>query len=231
MILDKKLYTLSDLETFFFEKNIPQEKIRFFVNENRKDRKCFGIYQDIDTGKYIVYKNKADGSRFVRYEGDDETKAVSIFFAKLKEEMSIRDGKRDTYTTKTLSKKKQNKLAVIPIVSVSLIIVAVFTMISLASIFSPKKGYYYQNDNWYYYSNHNWYSYNEYYDDWDYYYGDDISSDYFYDTQWEQDMGITDFEDSYYYYYEYESYYSDSDYDSYDYDSWDSSDTDWDSDW
>lgn len=57
-VKDVKIYSLSELITFFREKNIPCEKIRFFVNEDRKDPKCFGIYQDKDTGNFIVYKTR-----------------------------------------------------------------------------------------------------------------------------------------------------------------------------
>lgn len=88
---DVKIYSLSELEKLFREVNISQEQIRFFVNVNSKEKECFGVYQDINSGDFIVYKNKDDGTRFIRYQGSDEKEAVSIFFDKLKEEMVIRD--------------------------------------------------------------------------------------------------------------------------------------------
>lgn len=74
--------SLEDLEKFFVDNNIPQEKVRFFINEDMKEAKCFGVYIDPETFEYVVYKNKSDGSRFERYRGNNEQEAVNIFFNK-----------------------------------------------------------------------------------------------------------------------------------------------------
>lgn len=51
------------------------------VNET----KAFGIYQDGD--QFIVYKNKANGERAIRYQGTDEAYAVNELYLKLKSEI------------------------------------------------------------------------------------------------------------------------------------------------
>lgn len=191
---DVKLSSLTELEEFFREKNIPQEKTRFFVNQNKKEAKCFGIYQDVDTGKFIVYKNKADGSRFVRYEGDNEKEAVSIFFDKLKEEMAIRDTQGLYKSTieqvkeeKQQEQEKKNNLKsdvediavrVFGGLIVLTVIVAVFYMVyagfvSLAEdlkplMSTPQTGYYKVNETYYYYGNHAWWYYDTSYNGWKY---------------------------------------------------------------
>ena len=94
-----KLTTIEELDTFFKEKGISSEKTRFFINENRNDPKCFGIYKEGD--EYIVYKNKANGQRFTRYKGNNESIAVNIFFSKLVDEMDLRTGlKKEKEKTK-----------------------------------------------------------------------------------------------------------------------------------
>ncbi|MDO4198186.1 MAG: hypothetical protein Q4D13_04260 [Erysipelotrichaceae bacterium] len=234
---DKKIYSIREMEAFFLEKDIPQEKIRFFVNENRGDSRCFGIYQDPDTGKYIVYKNKDDGSRFVRYEGYDEAKACDVFFSKLKDEMALREKSSDN-TKKSYSntRKSADWPKIIAYFTGAIAVVGVLISLALfaAGIFGPKTGYYYKDDHWYSYSGSNWYYYDDYYDDW-YWYDGTIGDDYYYSYAVDDSMGVSDVVDSYNYIEpsdtSSDSSYSDSDFDSYDFDSWDSSDTDWGSDW
>ena len=78
--------TIAELKTWYAERNLPPEEVtRFFIGTDYRAPKAFGIYQD---GKnFIVYKNKADGSRAVRYKGPDEAYAVNELYLKLKEEI------------------------------------------------------------------------------------------------------------------------------------------------
>ena len=69
---------------------MPLEKMRFFIGENRKEPKCFGVYQDESTGNWVVYKNKADGTRTVRYEGPDEARAAQEIWNKIGDEVKHR---------------------------------------------------------------------------------------------------------------------------------------------
>ena len=57
--------TLEELKDFCARHNLPLEQMRFFIGEDYKKPKAFGIYQDGD-GNFVVYKNKADGSRAIR---------------------------------------------------------------------------------------------------------------------------------------------------------------------
>ena len=81
--------TMKELEDEFNAIRIPQQLTRFCINENKKEPKWFGIYQD-DNGNFIVYKNKADGSRFVRYKGKNEEEAVGIYYDKFVKEVNFR---------------------------------------------------------------------------------------------------------------------------------------------
>lgn len=236
---DVKLSSLTELEDFFRTKKIPEEKIRFFVNQNLNEPRCFGIYQDVDSGDFIVYKNKDDGTRFIRYQGSDEKEAVSIFFDKLKEEMAKRDTQglyKSTITTVKEEAAKKRKITAI------IIAIVISVVIGVAGIFvlsrhTPKTGYYNYNNNYYYYGNDAWWYYDDYYDDWYMYDGYlDNYNDYYYGNSYDNSYGYSDIDNSY----NYESYadsynddyhYSSDDFDSYDFSSWDSGSTDWGSDW
>lgn len=78
--------TIEELKQWYIDRNLPDENItRFFIGKDIKEPKAFGIYKD--GSNFIVYKNKADGSRAIRYKGKDESYAVNEIFLKLKEEI------------------------------------------------------------------------------------------------------------------------------------------------
>lgn len=85
-----KVQSIEELKQKCAEKNMPLEKMRFFIGENRKEPKCFGVYLDENTGNWIVYKNKADGTRAVRYEGPDEARAAQEIWTKIGDEVKHR---------------------------------------------------------------------------------------------------------------------------------------------
>ena len=78
--------TIAELQNWYQARNLPPEEVtRFFIGTDYREPKAFGIYQD---GKnFVVYKNKADGSRAVRYKGPDEAYAVNEIYLKLKSEI------------------------------------------------------------------------------------------------------------------------------------------------
>ena len=88
------VYTIDEIINQAHRLGMPLDKMRFFPGEDRHEARCFGIYRD-DSGDYIVYKNKSDGSRAVRYKGKDEAKACQIFWDKLEDEIRIRMKERD----------------------------------------------------------------------------------------------------------------------------------------
>ena len=98
--------TMKELEDEFNAIRIPQQITRFCINENKKEPKWFGIYQD-DNGNFIVYKNKADGSRFVRYKGKNEEEAVGIYYDKFVKEVNFRrkkSNRKEIESTKDMAR-------------------------------------------------------------------------------------------------------------------------------
>ena len=82
--------TIEQLKEWYAARNLPPyETTRFFIGINYTEPRAFGIYEE--NGQFIVYKNKDDGSRAVRYKGTDEAYAVNELFLKLKSEV-IKDG-------------------------------------------------------------------------------------------------------------------------------------------
>ncbi len=73
--------TMEDLKDFAVEHSLPLERMRFYVDRDYRESRAYGIYRDGD--KFIVYKNKADGSRAIRYSGPDEERAVGELYDKL----------------------------------------------------------------------------------------------------------------------------------------------------
>lgn len=223
--------TIEELKEYCAERGMPLLRMRFFIGENYKQPKAFGIYRDGD--RFIVYKNKADGSRAIRYQGPDEAYAVNELFQKLLVECHNRgiypDGKPDA-TTKTVSppQKTLSKKKVI-IVQVSLILSIVFIAL-LFSVCSHRNDGYYRFDNqttWYRYGG-KWY-YSELGSN--YWHEGDVPvsnyTDYALGDDYDSDWGVSNFKDSTTWDSIHESHSSGSS----DYDSWDSGGTDWDSDW
>ena len=83
LIRDPK--TVSELQENCAERNMPLLRMRFFIGEDTHEPQAFGIYRT-ENGNTVVYKNKSDGSRAVRYDGPDEAYAVSQLLSKLEEE-------------------------------------------------------------------------------------------------------------------------------------------------
>lgn len=93
-VVDGTPRTIEELKSWYKARNLPDENItRFFIGKNIKQPRAFGIYEE--NGKFIVYKNKGNGQRAIRYEGRDEAYAVNELYLRLKEEI--------------LNQKKQNE--------------------------------------------------------------------------------------------------------------------------
>ncbi|MBQ8954581.1 MAG: hypothetical protein IJ048_10735, partial [Clostridia bacterium] len=88
-----QVHSVEELLQRAAERGMPLEKMRFFINENRQEPRCFGIYHDDEADRWIVYKNKADGSRAVRYAGPDEAYAAQEIWAKINSEIELRRAK------------------------------------------------------------------------------------------------------------------------------------------
>ena len=221
--------TLEELRQFCEAKGLPLSKMRFFIGEDYRQPKAFGIFQNED-GDFVVYKNKADGSRAIRYQGPDEAYAVNELYQKLKSEVALRKGSTVRAGSAPVEKGRRY-LKWIFLGVVVLVVILFFTRVDTL----PNRGYYRYDDTTYYNTSDGWYSYQagswipvtvagELYNDYgNYWQGSSYSDDY----------GVSDFNDSAYAETETESSWSDSsdsDWD-YDYSSWDSGSTNWGSDW
>ena len=220
--------TIEQLRAFCDANGMPLEKMRFFVGVNIRQPRAFGIYRDGDN--FVVYKNKDDGSRAVRYHGPDEAYAVKELYEKLLDECHKRDiwpdGKPANYDEQRRKARRRTKIITIATVAV---IIAISIVMLLVDRHAHRGDGYYRfgsdtyyryGDSWYYYDYYDWTPANDYpyYDDYgDYYYGDA------YDRSW----GSSDFKSSETWNDIREQAHTDSS----DYSSWDSGDTDWSSDW
>lgn len=82
--LDLTPRTIAELKDYCSVHKIPLAKLRFFVGEDYREPRAYGIYRDGAT--VIAYKNKSDGSRSIGYQGTDEAAAVEMFYEKLLKE-------------------------------------------------------------------------------------------------------------------------------------------------
>ena len=211
------------------ERGMPLEKMRFFIGENRQEPRCFGIYHDEEADRWIVYKNKADGSRAVRYAGPDEAYAAQEIWEKINSEIELRRARLGS------RKKKKSLLGSVRNV---LSVVVVCALLAFAAwdvyqtIKAPNRGYYQVADDIFYYQNDYWYYFDDYADDWTIYdapEGDDWYQGAYYGETYPFEDSRDDFSNSGYYEEPRDDSSSASDSDVFD--SWDSFDTNWSSDW
>ena len=235
--------TIEELQEWYVQEKLPNENTtRFFIGKNIKSAKAFGIYKDETTGKFVVYKNKANGSRAVRYEGKDEAYAVNELWNKLKEEILNqkqinKEIEKDYYTKKSKGEYSSGGSAGGGLLVWGIIAVVIFGVFTFIKNI-PNRGYYSYNDNYYYYQDGSWYEYD---DGWSK--QNDVPKElkknqkkYYNSYSYDSSYYIPSFENSSYYVEPSSSSSSSSWDDDDDYswssdDSWDSSSTDWDSDW
>ncbi len=228
--------TIEQLQSWYKARNLPPEEVtRFFIGKDVKEARAFGIYKD-SNGDFVVYKNKSDASRAIRYQGSDEEYAVNEIYQKLKAEIANQKG-NNAEKRSSGSGKKAGITDVLGTIlffiwllfrPVTICIIAVIAGIVIA-IFdhSPSEGYYRYRGNDYYYQDSYWYEYDSDSDSWDQAVNSSILDDLIND-QTDSDYRVYDHEG---YDFEDSTWYDDDSYESSDYDySWDSdSSWDWDS--
>ena len=191
--------TIEELKDWYKARNLPPEEVtRFFVGKNIKEPKAFGIYEE--NGTFYVYKNKADGTRAIRYQGADEAYAVNELYMRLKEE--ILNQKRNNLESKHscspeysayLQKKKRRErrenlscFLLMFICSCILALIVDFPILKAYWTGRPlndASSYYIYNNECYYYLDNpyakekTWYRYND--NDWKYYCSDKDKYNYF----------------------------------------------------
>lgn len=233
--------TIDELRAFCESKKLPLEQMRFFIGEDYRGAKAFGIFRDSD-GNYVVYKNKADGTRAERYRGPDEAHAVNEIYEKMKSEVAIRRNKNSgsSYSSSGNQPKKGIKPLLKKLAYPVTLVAVVGGIIGLSTFWAaktPNRGYYRYNDRYYYcQGGSDWYYFDPISEIW--LFSDSIDSelydnysDYYADSDYDSDFGVTDFSDTDYYV----SPDNNSDWnDGNDWDfggNWDAGDTDWDTDW
>ena len=208
--------TIEELKQWYIDKHLPDENTtRFFIDRDYAGPKAFGIYKQSD-GDFVVYKNKADGTRVTRYVGKDEAYAVQEIYLKLKEEMQNQKNKssyvppqgvRSSYYTPNYdTNKKTDRKSIILIIFIIIIFMIFMSFISRNSgRYYYGNGYhssYYDNDSSY--SNSSWSNNDDSYSS-SWYDNDDSYSDSWSSSSWDNDWDSSS--------------------------SWDSDWSDWDSDW
>ena len=247
--------TIEELKAYCAKRGMPLSRMRFFIGENYERPKAFGIYEE--DGRFVVYKNKANGSRAVRYHGPDEQHAVKELFLKLLDECHNRgiypDGKPENMpvtrsapagttkkkklTAKEKAQRRQDNLSFLWVfVKYILFMVGVgaaaFLLVFIWTVLFPvhnEDGYYKHNTAVYYKYGYDWYSSNDYGGWYKSNFPEEKIEDYFLGKDYDSNWGASDFKESSTWSSIQESHSSSSS--SSDYDSWDYNDTNWDSDW
>jgi hypothetical protein len=236
--------TIEELRAFAEARHLPLEQMRFFLGEDCREPRAFGIYR-ADNGDFIVYKNKSDGSRAVRYQGKDEAFAVNELWQKMRSEIMARKGSRAAAPVSRSPSGRSRRGRRGPGFIIFIIIALAMLFTALRDFNSPSRGYYSYDGGYYYYDSDDWYYYDTADEDW---YAADVDSDsplysdyddYYQGGSYDSGSEYGDFRDSDWYSDSGGSWDSGSSWDD-DWDSgsdwdtgsdWDSGSTDWDSDW
>lgn len=180
--------TLEELKDFCARHSLPLEEMRFFIGVDYKKPKAFGIYQDAD-GNFVVYKNKADGSRAIRYKGTDEAYAVHELYLKMQSEVQkqkrqlstggaskAEQARRAAYSGNPYNQDRRPKRPCgiwgsLPDWMKKFLLAAVFFVLVFGPILAfdamvPDKGYYSYEGSYYYYDYHDWYRFDREQLDW-----------------------------------------------------------------
>ena len=180
--------TIEELKQWYTDHNLPpEETTRFFIGKDIREPRAFGIYEN--RGTFIVYKNKTDGSRAVRYKGTDEAYAVNELYLRLKQEIlnqkNINIQKKANHSAPviTTSTQRRARSCFIPFIIPFLFMIFFSAMALLPFLSSILKTYtelqtgeYYLNGNDLYYCDrtyenstkiYEWWKYNTEIQDWE----------------------------------------------------------------
>lgn len=214
--------TIEELKQWYIQRKLPPEEVtRFFIGKNISEPRAFGIYEY--AGEYIVYKNKDDGSRAIRYQGKDQAYAVNEIYLKMKAEIL---NQKAGNTGKGGNGKKNNSQRTWIVIAIAIIIFS-----NLVNSCSHRAdGYYNDGQSLYYNYGNTWYTYSTLYDDYV-----ETSEPWFSDSKDDYSVDDSAYSNTTYDFKDSDAWdsiqSSDSDYDWDSGDSWDSGSTDWGSDW
>jgi len=234
----KQPKTIEELKQWYERRHLPPEEVtRFFIGKNITQPKAFGIYKN-KQGECVVYKNKANGQRAIRYQGKDEAFAVGEILQRLKDEIVSQKARKATDNPLLASGQTNagcTKTMGLVVAFFGLIFAGIVGLTFHFCGDGIPNGYYNYQGHHYYHQGTVWFLYNTLNNDWyetqsldniinrknaDQYRTDKFEGKRFEETQWYYNSSDdSDYDDD------------DDDYDWGDDDSWDSDDTDWDSDW
>ena len=217
--------TIEQLKQWYIARGLPPYSVtRFFIGTDCKEPKAFGIYKNEKTGKFVVYKNKADGTRAVRYEGTDEAYAVNEIYMRLKQEILQQkqhaNSPRSNSTSKSSSSYPFSRNRKYTFSRLYVIIIAIIVIFNVVPVMGfgitacalhnisnndVKQGYYQKDGQDYYHLSYDddWYWYDSAINDWSILDDDSVpvefndkstASDFYYTPTWNSDTQFTDFE-------------------------------------
>ena len=194
--------TIGELQAFAAAHGLPLDKMRVHIGEDYRGAKAFGIYKEPD-GTCVVYKNKADGTRAIRYQGTDEAHAVEELYLKMKElvaqQRAYQRAKQNPSAPTRSAQASSKGLNLLRYAMIGVFVLVVAILLLRKS--GPDRGYYHYQDGYYYNQDESWYYYDsmtwipvvideELHDNYSDYY---VSSDY------SDAYGAADFRDSDFY--------------------------------
>lgn len=232
--------TVEELKSFCAARNLPLEKMRFFIGIDYKEPRAFGIYKD-ENGNFVVYKNKADGTRAIRYRGTDEAYAVNEIYQKMKSEVAIRKKKAQGASVPqgSVRVRKSSLDPKLIFLAAFVLFIGLGVLISLIAARGPDRGYYRYDNDYYYYQQGSWYYYDDDDGEWGRAYSVDGDLEENYENYFESENYSADYEADNFEYTEYYSVTEEDDWENDDWDDddwdyggdWDAGDTDWNTDW
>ena len=170
--------TIEELKAYCESKNLKLDRMHIHIGEDFREPKAFGIYKNEKNGHFVVYKNKADGQRAVRYDGTDEAYAVNELYMKIKDLLmdakTATSGKSSSGTRRSASKKTPVLYYIICIFFLIVIVGALVFACIAAMIDKRYNGYYEHKGTTYYRHGSYWYEYDEDTESW--YSSGDMSS-------------------------------------------------------
>ncbi len=208
--------TIEDLLKWYNDRALPPfEVTRFFIGENYTQPRAFGIYKDEQSGNFIVYKNKNNGTRSIRYEGTDEAYAVNELLQKLKEEIinqkknQVKNGGQQRDSSDKQTQKKSGKfIKAIKALGYAIVICILTYFYFGGEDLEVKHGYYGYDDEIYccYGEDYpvSWSKYLDIEDDWTYklssvpevFEKNSTAQEYYLSEEWDSSLGVPDFENS-----------------------------------
>lgn len=167
MISDSVPDSLESLQKFVRDNNIDLKKLKLYINEDTKQIGAYGMIKD-EYGDFTFYRNRSDGTRSVRYKGNNEAFAVNEFYRILiavRSEVDIKP--EDILNRPVLPEGKQSKypLRRVVIITAGILVVLGIFIVFLSTLFSAlhpdsKKvtpGYYTYFGKTYYHDSTGWY--------------------------------------------------------------------------